>query len=181
MIERLDSGIISHSSKLMSSYIGKISERKGEQFTRSLGKYYRDLGDCNISVYLEVPICPGKLLQAKNNLGDIDVLLINMDLKKIVCIEAKDYYEARTIYDMMSQNNKITKALPKVIERNKWCKENKLQFKKYVVEVDDSYEVKTIFLTYHEPTYKYFSHVNEVDIPMVSAFDIIQNPFIVFE
>lgn len=181
MIERLDSGIISHSSKLMNSYIGKISARKGEQFTRSLGKYYRDLGDCNISVYLEVPICPGKLLQAKNNLGDIDVLLINMDLKKIVCIEAKDYYEARTIYDMMSQNNKITKALPKVIERNKWCKENKLQFKKYVVEVDDSYEVKTIFLTYHEPTYKYFSHVNEVDIPMVSAFDIIQNPFIVFE
>lgn len=180
MIERLDSGIISHSSKLMSSYIGKISARKGEQFTRSLGKYYRDLGDCNISVYLEVPICPGKLLQAKNNLGDIDVLLINTDLKKIVCIEAKDYYEARTIYDMMSQNKKIEAALSKVLARDTWCKENKLQFNKYVKEVDESYEVKTLFLTYYEPTYKYFSHLNEVGIPMLSAFEIIQNPFIVF-
>ena len=180
MIERLDSGIISHSSKLMNSYIGQISEEKGELFTRSIGKYYREIPDCNITVNLEVQICPGKILNAKNNLGDIDVLLINTDLKKIVCIEAKDYYEARTIYDMMSQNKKTETALSKVLARDKWCKENKLQFNKYVKEVDESYEVKTLFLTYYEPTYKYFSHVNEVDIPMLSAFEIIQNPFIVF-
>lgn len=180
MIERLDSGIISHSSKLMNSYIGQISEEKGELFTRSIGKYYSEIPDCNITVNLEVQICPGKILNAKNNLGDIDVLLINTDLKKIVCIEAKDYYEARTIYDMMSQNKKTETALSKVLARDKWCKENKLQFNKYVKEVDGSYEVKTLFLTYYEPTYKYFSHMNEVNIPMLSAFEIIQNPFIVF-
>lgn len=180
MIARLDSGIILHSSKLMNSYIGQISEEKGELFTRSIGKYYREIPDCNITVNLEVQICPGKILNAKNNLGDIDVLLINTDLKKIVCIEAKDYYEARTIYDMMSQNKKTETALSKVLARDKWCKENKLQFNKYVKEVDESYEVKTLFLTYYEPTYKYFSHVNEVDIPMLSAFEIIQNPLIVF-
>ena len=38
---------------------------------------------------------------------------------------------------MISQNNKITKALPMVIERNKWCKENKQQFKKYAIDVDE--------------------------------------------
>ena len=81
---------------------------------------------------------------------------------------------------MMSQNKKTETALSKVLARDKWCKENKLQFNKYVKEVDESYEVKTLFLTYYEPTYKYFSHVNEVDIPMLSAFEIIQNPFIVF-
>lgn len=180
MIERLDSGIISHSSKLMNSYIGQISKEKGELFTRSIGKYYREIPNCNIAVNLEVQICPGKILNAKKNLGDIDVLLINTDLKKIVCIEAKDYYEARTIYDMMSQNKKIEAALSKVLARDTWCKENKLQFNKYVKEVDESYEVKTLFLTYYEPTYKYFSHLNEVGIPMLSAFEIIQNPFIVF-
>lgn len=181
MIERIDTGIISHSSKLMSSYIGRISEKKGEWFTSSLGKYYRGLGDSNISIEMEVKIQPDKILRAPQNLGDIDVLLINTALKKIVCIEAKDYYEARTLYDMLSQNAKIEKALPKVVKRDEWCQKNKLLFKHYSKEVDDSYEIKTIFLTYHEPAYKYFSHADKINIPMMSAFEIIQNPYIVFK
>lgn len=181
MVERLDSGIISHSSKLMNSYIGRISEKKGECFTRSLGNYYKGLGDSNISVDLEVKIRPSSILQCPQDLGDIDVLLINTALKKIVCIEAKDYYEARTVYDMLSQDAKITKALPKVVSRDIWCKNNKLLFKHYAKEVDLSYEVKTIFLTYYEPTYKYFPHVEKVNTPMMSAFEIIQDPYIVFK
>lgn len=181
MIERLDTGIIFHSSKLMSSYIGRISEKKGESFTRSLGNYYKGLGDSNISVELEVKIRPGNILQCSQDLGDIDVLLINTALKKIVCVEAKDYYEARTVYDMLSQDAKITKALPKVVSRDIWCKNNKLLFKHYAKEVDQSYEVKTIFLTYHEPTYKYFPHEDKVNIPMMSAFEIIQDPYVVFK
>ena len=181
MVERLDSGIISHSSKLMNSYIGRISEKKGECFTRSLGNYYKGLGDSNISVDLEVKIRPGNILQSPQDLGDIDVLLINTALKKIVCVEAKDYYEARTVYGMLSQDVKITKALLKVVSRDIWCKDNKLLFKHYAKEVDETYEVKTIFLTYHEPTYKYFPHVEKVNIPMMSAFEIIQDPYIVFK
>lgn len=181
MIERLDTGVIFHSSKLMNSYIGRISEKKGEMFTRSLGNYYSGLGAGNISVELEVKIQPGSMLQCLQNLGDIDVLLINTALKMIVCIEAKDYYEARTVYDILSQEGKIKKALPKVVKRDEWCQKNKLLFKHYSKEVDDSYEVKTIFLTYHEPTYKYFPHADKVNIPMLSAFEIIQDPYIVFK
>lgn len=130
---------------------------------------------------MEVPICPGKPLAAEKNLGDIDVLLIDSKRKKIVCIEAKDYYEARNIYDMISQKGKIAKALPKVIQRDTWVKENKELFKYYYDGIDDTYEVKTIFLTCEEPTYKYFKHLQEISITLLSAFDIIKDYNVIFQ
>lgn len=181
LLERVDAGTIKHNSNLMRNYIGKISEKKGHLFTQNLGKYFKSLEEEDIIVNMEVQICPGKPLCAEENLGDIDVLLIDSKRKKIVCIEAKDYYCARTIYDMISQNIKIEKALPKVIRRDEWCREHRDLFKFYSKDIDESYDVKTVFLTYEEPTYKYFKHSVEYPITMLSAFDIIKDYHIVFQ
>ena len=181
LLERIDAGTIKHNSSLMRNYIGKISEKKGHLFTQNLGKYFKSLEEEDIKVNMEVQICPGKPLCAEENLGDIDVLLIDSKRKKIVCIEAKDYYCARTMYDMISQNIKIEKALPKVIRRDEWCQENRDLFKFYSKDIDESYDVKTVFLTYEEPTYKYFKHSVEYPITMLSAFDIVKDYHIVFQ
>lgn len=181
LLERIDAGTIKRNSNLMRNYIGNISEKKGHLFTQNLGKYFKSLEEEDIKVNMEVQICPGKPLCAEENLGDIDVLLIDSKRKKIVCIEAKDYYCARTIYDMISQNIKIEKALPKVIRRDEWCREHRDLFKFYSKDIDESYDVKTVFLTYEEPTYKYFKHSVEYPITMLSAFDIIKDYHIVFQ
>lgn len=181
LLERVDAGTIKHNSNLMRNYIGKISEKKGHLFTQNLRDFFKSLEEENLKVNIEVQICPGKPLCAEENLGDIDVLLIDSRRKKIVCIEAKDYYCARTIYDMLSQNIKIEKALPKVIRRDEWCRAHRDLFKFYYKDIDESYEVKTIFLTYEEPTYKYFKHSIESSITMLSAFDIIKDYQIVFQ
>ena len=181
LLERLDAGTIKHNSKLMQKYVGTISENKGHVFTQNLDNYFKSLKEENFVVNMEVQICPGKPLCAEENLGDIDVLLIDSKRKKIVCIEAKDYYEARTIYDMLSQNIKIEKALPKVIRRDEWCKKHMDLFKFYSKNIDESYDVKTIFLTYEEPTYKYFKHSKEPPIAMLSAFDIIKDYNVIFQ
>lgn len=181
LLERVDAGTIKHNSNLMRNYIGKISEKKGHLFTQNLRDFFKSLEEEDIKVNIEVQICPGKPLCAEENLGDIDVLLIDSRRKKIVCIEAKDYYCARTIYDMLSQNIKIEKALPKVIRRDEWCRAHRDLFKFYYKDIDESYEVKTIFLTYEEPTYKYFKHSIESSITMLSAFDIIKDYQIVFQ
>ena len=181
LLERLDAGTIKHNSKLMQKYVGTISENKGHVFTQNLDNYFKSLKEENFVVNMEVQICPGKPLCAEENLGDIDVLLIDSKRKKIVCIEAKDYYEARTIYDMLSQNIKIEKALPKVIRRDEWCKKHMDLFKFYSKNIDESYDVKTIFLTYEEPTYKYFKHSKESPIAMLSAFDIIKDYNVIFQ
>ena len=123
----------------------------------------------------------GKNLNSDKELGDIDILLINKKNKQIVCIEAKNFSESRTVYELIQQNRKIvTKELSHVIERDVWCKNNINKFKFYVSEIDDEYSVKTIFLTYHENAYKYFEHELENDITFLSAVEIVENPMILF-
>ena len=54
-------------------------------------------------------------------------------------------------------------------------------FKFYVPEVDDTYIVSTIFLTYHENAYNYFEHKDDFGLRFLSAMDIVENPMVVFE
>lgn len=125
---------------------------------------------------------PGKWLNADSDLGDIDILLINIPRKLIVCIEAKDFVESRTVYELIQQDRKIvTKELAHVVRRDEWCKKNILSFQKYVEAVDKTYTVKTIFLTYNESAYNYFEHEEKVDILFLSAIDLIENPMVVFD
>ena len=101
--------------------------------------------------------------------------------KQIICIEAKNYVESRTAYELIQQNRKIeTKELKHVIERDVWCKKSIHIFKCLESSVDAEYTVKTVFLTYHENAYKYFEHNTNLEIVFLSAIDIVENPMIVF-
>ena len=115
------------------------------------------------------------------DIGDIDLILIRTDTKQIVCLEAKNYYEARDVYSLVDQNVNTEKHLKKTERRDKWCKENVLQFKKVCSSVDESYSIKTVFLTYNEPAYRYFEHEEKTYIPLLSALEIIDTPMLIFE
>lgn len=181
-IERLQNGTINRHSEEMQTLVTEVNDKKGQEFTSNIRTYYESLNIKGLFVDTEVEIRPNKPLSSSENLGDIDVLLINNETKQIVCIEAKNYAESRTTYELIQQNRKIvTKDLSHVIDRNKWCKENKDKFKFYVPEVDDTYNVSTIFLTYHENAYNYFEHQNDFGLRFLSAMDIVENPMIVFE
>lgn len=179
--ERLNNGTVINTTPEMQALVSKVNNEKGHEFTLSIKKLYESLSLDYLYVGTEVEIMPGKPLNAPRQLGDIDVLLINKKTKQIVCIEAKNFSESRTVYELIQQNRKIvTKELYHVIERDVWCKDNTCRFKFYVSEVTVEYSVKTIFLTYHENAYKYFDHEQENDITFLSAVEIIENPMIVF-
>lgn len=179
-VERLGNASINSVSQEMKKYVGNINKNKGHKFTMSLRKYYEEYGNDLIYVDSEVVISQGKRLDSQKNLGDIDLLLIHKEKKRIVCIEAKNYVESRTIYELMQQKQKIIKDLPLVLERDSWCKNNVHMFKYYDSNVDDDYSVKTIFLTCYENAYNYFDN-EKYDICFLSTIDIIKNPMIVFE
>lgn len=181
LTERIDNGTLKSSSRKMQKYLGDVNKWKGQNFTIKLKEFYEALKDKDIFVEVEVKIQPNKKLKADKNYGDIDLLLINTKLKKIVCIEAKDYSEARTGYDLLLQDCKILKALPKVEVRDEWCREHVNMFKSYSSEVDDTYNVKTWFVTYYEPAYRYVKHSTPSPIDMLSAFEIIRDPYCVFD
>lgn len=180
-VERLNNGTVTNTTAEMQALVSKINNDKGHEFTVNVKMFYDNLSLDYLYVRAEVEIMPGKPLNSEKPLGDIDVLLINRSTKQIVCIEAKNYSESRTAYELIQQNRKIEeKELSHVIERDNWCKKNVEKFKFYVPEVDGNYSVKTIFLTYHENAYNYFEHTQSTDITFISAFDIVENPMIVF-
>ncbi|MDD7437330.1 MAG: hypothetical protein PUK66_00595 [Bacteroidales bacterium] len=180
-VERLNNGTVVNTTPEMQALVSKVNNKKGHEFTLNIKRLYEILSLNNLYVDAEVEIMPGKPLNASKQLGDIDVLLVNKKTKQIICIEAKNFSESRTAYELIQQNRKIeTKELPHVIERDVWCKDNIDKFKFYVPEVDAEYSVKTIFLTYHENAYKYFDHEQENDITFLSAVEIVENPMNVF-
>ena len=181
--ERLGNGSInvSENNDTMKQFVAQINNDKGHIFTKGVTEFYSNLRIPDMVVLTEVPITPDKPLKSQKNLGDIDVLLINKTTKQIICIEAKNYVESRTAYELIQQNRKIeTKELKHVIERDAWCKGNIELFRFYDASIDDKYTVKTVFLTYHENAYNYFEHDTNLDIVFLSAMDVVQNPMVVF-
>ncbi len=181
-IERMNNGTVVNTTPEMQALVSKVNNIKGHEFALNIQKLYESLSLDYLYVGAEVDIMPGKPLNAPTGLGDIDVLLINKVTKQIVCIEAKNFSESRTAYELIQQNRKIvTKELSHVIDRDAWCKGNVDKFKFYVPEVGNQYSVKTIFLTYHENAYKYFDHAKENDITFLSSIEIVKNPMIIFD
>lgn len=180
-VERLNNGTVINTNPEMQAFVSKVNNEKGHEFTLNVRRFYESLSLDFLYVNSEVEIMPGKPLNTHKKLGDIDVLLINQKTKQIVCIEAKNFSESRTAYELIQQNRKIViKELSHVIDRDVWCKSNVDKFKFYVPDVDDQYSIKTIFLTYHENAYKYFEHEQENDIIFLSAIEIVDNPMNVF-
>ena len=180
-VERLNNGTVVNTTQEMQAFVSKVNNKKGHEFTLNLKRLYESLSLDYLYIGADVEIMPGKPLNSTKQFGDIDILLINKKTKQIICIEAKNFSESRTVYELIQQNRKIvTKELSHVIDRDVWCKDNVDKFKFYVPEVDAQYSVKTIFLTYHENAYKYFEHDQVNDITFLSAIDIVGDPMIVF-
>lgn len=179
--ERLAYGTYRSNNSLMKQFIHKVMDEKGKHFNKKLFNFYAELKIEKLSLFSEVKIRPGEKLKGPKDLGDIDLLLVNADTEQIICIEAKNYYEARDVYTLLDQNEKIEKDILKAERRDKWCRENILQFRNYCECVDEQYQLKTFFITYNEPAYRYFEHEVQTYLPMLSAIEIVENPFIIFE
>jgi hypothetical protein len=179
--DRLSYGIYRGNSSLKKTFVQSVIDNKGKNFNKRLFDFYTSLNIPNLMLFSEEKIKPNARLAGPKDIGDIDLILIRTDTKQIVCLEAKNYYEARDVYSLLDQNTNTEKHLKKTERRDKWCKENVLQFKKVCNKVDESYSIKTVFLTYNEPAYRYFEHEEKTYIPLLSALEIIDTPMLIFE
>ena len=178
--DRLNDGKVHAASPKMKAFMGELNRRKGSEFEQSLQSFYESLCMEELKVFRGVMIGPEEKLMSEIKLGDVDVLLINTLLKRIVCIEAKDYVESRTIYDMLSQNRRTEDDMEMPLKRDAWCKKNVKAFSNLCPEVDDSYVVSTVFVTFNMPAYCYYHQGNDRQLQMIPALDIVKNPMVVF-
>lgn len=120
-VERLNNGTLLNTTPEMQAFVSKVNNEKGHEFTINIKKLYESLSLDYLYVDSEVEIMLGKPFDSTKRFGDI----INKNTKQIVCIEAKNFLESGTAYELVQQNRKIvTKELSHIIERDVWCKGN---------------------------------------------------------
>src|SRR5690606_3784536 len=80
----------------LSKIIGDKLNKKGAEFTKKVYDYFKALDGERI-VDQEVPIKNNRFLKADTDLGDIDVLVIDHELKAILLFECKKTEVARNV------------------------------------------------------------------------------------
>ena len=109
------------------------------------------------------------------------MLLIDTKCKKIVCIETKDYYESRTIYEVLTENRKTSDDMEMPIKRDEWCKSHVSAFASLCKEVDDTYTCSSVFVTVNMPAYQYGHSEEKSPIRIIPALDLMEDPLMMFE
>lgn len=181
MHERLNEGKVHFTSPKMQAYMSDVNRRKGPEFEKNLKAFYESLNLDYLKVFRGVNIGPGECLENDEPIGDIDVLLINTACKKIVCMETKDYYESRSMYEVLTENRKTGDDMEMPLERDNWCKGHIASFSVLCSEVDETYTCETVFVTVNMPAYVYSHAEEERPIRVIPALDIMDNPMVVFE
>lgn len=106
-------------SKEMRSLIGTIINEKGKRFGQKVEQWFIDNMSCKVDH--EVPIKPGKKLNAEIDLGDIDVLVIDEKSKRILLVECKDLNYGRNPQEIA---NEIERLIGDSKEDNSWTKKH---------------------------------------------------------
>ena len=178
-MERLSTGAFRATSKEMTAFQGKIREDKGSIFNKQMCLLYENVGGNEVKVFQSIKIGKNEKLRNNENLGDIDLLLINSKQKRIICIELKNYTESRTIRSFLIQNRESISDMKQVLKRDKWCKSHICDFNILDHDVNEDYSLKTVFLTNNLQTYKYMQADNS-EIVLMEVSDIVETPLSIF-
>ena len=179
---RIEHGNFRAESDEMRKYLGAVNEQKGKVFNNGLYALYKKSETDDMFVAANVEINKGATLDADDNLGDIDLLLIKRSTKQILCIELKNYRESRAVWDCYNQAKEIEDDLVNVLRRDKWCKKNVSQFAKVCKNGNTAdFVVSMVFMTYNKQTLSFCTDNKYPEITFLEVIDIINNPESIFE
>ena len=164
----------------MEKFQGYINHCRGNNFENSLADLFRTID--GVKVYQTVKIEPGnRYCYNEIALGDIDILIVDNENQRILCVEAKNYLEVKTPYELILQEKKVAKDLKQVHKRSIWTLSHRERFGYYAKQPTDSYKIATICLTHNKVAISYLCNEYNPPVPIVWIRDIIENPKSVFE
>lgn len=135
----------------MKSFMAKINSDKGNDFNKDCIEYLEGLGNFSF-IKSTVKIGPRGPLVNNEDIGDIDILLVDDANKKVLAIECKNTNTSRTPYEIhLELLNFIGKEnngwISKVDKRNTWINSNRSALDTYLKRDLESYSFEYIFLT----------------------------------
>jgi len=158
------------SSKEMRVLIGRIRDEAGNAFASDVVTYFQKNTDWLVES--KVPIRPGAKLSSPQDLGDIDLLIIDKVSKRIYSIECKNINFGRNPREIANEIERfVGKAkqsdswINKHIERDKWLKNN-INDRSIIYGLhSQQFKVVSLFLTSEEiPT----TFLRKMDLPCIS-------------
>lgn len=160
-----------NSSKEMTNLIHRKQGEAGKIFTNIVGSWFKEYEYLEVS--LMVPIKEGELLNSKEDLGDIDVLVLDRKNEVVYLIECKNINFARNpreianeVEQFFKKRGKKVSWIEKHIKRDKWIKRNINMFKKvYNIDIKLKYEIISIFII---PEEIITTHIHNLPIPVIS-------------
>ncbi|WP_299886970.1 SEC-C metal-binding domain-containing protein [uncultured Lacinutrix sp.] len=169
----------------LNKLIGKNLDKKGEAFTNEVHDYFND-NIQNSIIDIEVEINTKSQLKHSKDIGDIDVLVINKESKKIYLLECKNTEAAKNIKQLVEEVNNLFGSeskkgwIKKHKERYEWVIANKdLLGAKYNTDLNE-FDVIPIMLT-SEQLATEFLKKEELPFKLVSFYNVKEQLFNAFE
>lgn len=145
------SGRYNAKSDGMKSFMSRINADKGKDFNNRAFVYLDNLKVFSF-VKPSIKIGPSGPLINSEDLGDIDILLVDDSKKKILAIECKNTNTSRTPYEihleLLSFFGKENNGwISKVDKRCEWLNTNRSKLDDYLKIPSDEYALEYVFLT----------------------------------
>jgi hypothetical protein len=165
--------------------IGENLEKKGENFTNEVFEFFNDKSE-NSLIDKEVDINTKSQLKHSKDIGDIDVLVINKELKKVYLLECKNTEAAKNVKQLVEEVNNLFGSeskkgwIKKHTERYEWVIANKdLLGAKYKIDLKE-FDIIPIILT-SEQLATEFLKKEELPFKLVSFYNVKNQLFKAFE
>ncbi|MFT5265852.1 MAG: hypothetical protein ACI8YQ_004609 [Polaribacter sp.] len=154
--------------------LGKLAQRNGKALVESV---LAEVENDELIIDSEVLINTKSELKADNDLGDVDVLVIDKSTKTIYSLECKSMAPSRNIKEMVEEVSKLFGSdskkgwIDKHVGRDAWLKENLDQLgAKYDLDLS-GYTVKSFFITQEDMLTPYLK-TRQLAMPFISLYTL---------
>jgi hypothetical protein len=144
----------------MEAFISRIQNEFSKDFEREVAAWFKQSTSWIIDP--DVSIAPDGKLRADDNLGDIDVLAIDIAEKKIYSIECKMINSGRNprevlteIQKFMGESERDKKSMKRHLKREVWLKSHVDVIRSLYNLPSGDYSVKSVFITSEELVTRY--------------------------
>lgn len=142
----------------MKTHIGKMLKKRGDDFNNEIFTWLKKhLSSKRYLVYKGVKLNKISKVRLEDNLGDVDLLIIDKSRKLFISVECKNVNAARTSNEFVSELNRFEGDwIEKHLKRHRWASKNVDVLRDYyILNQADSYQVMSIFVTSEVIPYSY--------------------------
>ena len=159
--------------------LSKLAQKRGVTLVKSV---LENLQLKNVILDSEVDIAPKGKLKNSTDIGDVDVLLIDITNKIVYSLECKSFAPSRNIKEMIEECEKLLGSksekglLGKHEVRHQWLIKNLNQVSNvYGIDVS-AFTVKSAFITREDMLFPYLKKIG-VSLPFITLYDLEAHGF----